>query len=737
MSGLKRLYTYATRVLYVLTLSLLISQTKAQYVFNAIVKDSATQALLSNVTAVVKGTQHAVSSDMKGMVSISQLPAGRITIGFSYVGYKNREIEIELPDSVTQVVTMAEDAAMLGNVVVVASTRSNDRIENATTKVEVLGQEEMNEESTLKPGNIASILGDLSSVQIQQSSVTSGNANVRIQGLDGRYTQILRDGMPLYGGYSGGFGILSIPPLDLKQVELIKGSASTLYGGGAIGGLVNLISKKPLLAPDASFLVNQTTLKETNLNAYYAQRWKKAGFTFFAGQTFQKEVDVNKDGFSDVPYTNSTVVHPVLFIYPSSRSYISLGWSGSFENRTGGDMTAISGKADSAHSYFEKNKLNRNLFTIIAENRFGNGLVGTVKGSLSVFDRVQTTNTYRFEGRQLNFYTEASVVKHAGSHTLVGGINITGDDFTPDASTPAPVGSFSNTTAGIFMQDTWQLLKSTKLEAGIRADHHDQYGNFVLPRIALFHHINDEWGTRLGFGMGYTTPNPLSPQIKDYNIYQIQPIGPNVTAEKSYGGNIEVNYKKEWGENSFFINNAFFITQINDPIVGIEDSVGNVNFINQSKPILTMGFDTYIQVHLGAWEAYVGYTYTDARRKYLPTNQFMPITPRNRAATTLVYEKEGNWRAGIEAAYNGYQYREEDHTKTPDYVFVAAMVEKKIGPKWSIVLNCENLFDERQSKYESLYTGSVTNPDFKTLWAPIDGRIVNLCLRFQPFAKAH
>jgi len=131
-------------------------------------------------------------------------------------------------------------------VVVVSTTRSNDRIENATTKVEVLGLEEMNEESTIKPGNIASILGDVSGVQIQQSSATSGNANVRIQGLDGRYTQIIRDGMPLYGGYSGGFGILSIPPLDLRQIELIKGSSSTLYGGGAIGGLINLVSKNQL-----------------------------------------------------------------------------------------------------------------------------------------------------------------------------------------------------------------------------------------------------------------------------------------------------------------------------------------------------------------------------------------------------------------------------------------------------------------------------------------------------------
>jgi iron complex outermembrane receptor protein/outer membrane receptor for ferrienterochelin and colicins len=106
-----------------------------------------------------------------------------------------------------------------------------------------------------------------------------------------------------------------------------------LYGGGAIGGLINLISKKPSFNPDASFLVNQTTLKETNINAYYAQRSKDVGITFFAGQNIQKQMDVDNDGFSDLPDTKSTLIHPTLFFYPSDKSYISLSWSGSFETQ--------------------------------------------------------------------------------------------------------------------------------------------------------------------------------------------------------------------------------------------------------------------------------------------------------------------------------------------------------------------------------------------------------------------
>jgi outer membrane receptor for ferrienterochelin and colicins len=98
---------------------------------------------------------------------------------------------------------------------------------------------------------------------------------VRIQGLDGRYTQLLRDGMPLFEGFAGGFGILSIPPLDLQQIELVKGSASTLYGGGAIGGLINLISRKPKMQQEADVLLNATSLKEFNGNVFLAKRNSK------------------------------------------------------------------------------------------------------------------------------------------------------------------------------------------------------------------------------------------------------------------------------------------------------------------------------------------------------------------------------------------------------------------------------------------------------------------------------
>ncbi|RYD81134.1 MAG: TonB-dependent receptor, partial [Sphingobacteriales bacterium] len=527
---------------------LLVVQTSfAQSNLNVVVKDASNKPL-ANVSVYSKtNPQMAVRSDRSGLASLRILRNGIDTIVIKFVGYKTIELPLQFPDSTVYQITLNTEEQSLEDVTIVSSLRNNERIENAATKVEVLGLEEMNEESMVKPGNVASILGDISGVQIQQSSAVSGNSNVRIQGLDGKYTQMLRDGMPVYEGFSGGFGVLSIAPLDLKQLELIKGSSSTLYGAGAIGGLINFISKKPSLEPDASIILNASTLKERNLNTYIAKRWKYTGFTLFAGETIQHQVDVDKDGLSDVPKLESTVIHPVLFLYPTENSMISLGWSANFEKRVGGDMLAIDDKNTNSHPYFESNKLNRNTFSLIAEDKFNTIFTGTIKGTFTNFERNISTNTYLFSGNQRDYYTEASLSALLNKHALVAGINLAGDNFSPSAATPIKVGQIKNHIKGVFIQDSWRFLESSKVEAGLRIDH-NRYGTFILPRLALFHRISNKIAFRGGLGSGYKSPNPLTPQNKDYDIDKINHLSPAALTERSFGTNLEANYKYSWDD---------------------------------------------------------------------------------------------------------------------------------------------------------------------------------------------
>ena len=161
----------------------------------------------------------------------------------------------------------------------IQSTRTSRTIRNTPTRIETIDAEELEEKSNMKPANVSMVLRESTGLQVQQTSATSGNASIRVQGLDGRYTQLLKDGYPNFGNFASGLSILEIPPLDLKQVEVIKGPASTLFGGGAIAGVINFVSKTPKEKGEFNFLINQSNIGQSNFGVYSSERNEKLGLT--------------------------------------------------------------------------------------------------------------------------------------------------------------------------------------------------------------------------------------------------------------------------------------------------------------------------------------------------------------------------------------------------------------------------------------------------------------------------
>ncbi|MDB5253686.1 MAG: Outer rane receptor for ferrienterochelin and colicin, partial [Flaviaesturariibacter sp.] len=329
----------------------------AQRTVRFTVRDAVTDAPIPQASATLRHGRGQVS-DAEGRLTLTGLTDSTI-ITFSSVGYDPLTYVLRDTAGSTVMVHLKPHEAE-GEEVIVSSSRTESRIENLPTKVEVLGLEEVEEEAGVKPGNIGSLLGDVAGIQSQQTSAVSGATELRVQGLPGKYTQLLRDGLPLFGDFAGSFSILQIPPLDLRQVEIVKGATSTLYGGGAIAGMINLVSKQPKEgAPVNSVLLNYTTLNEANANVYFSRRKSRTGYTFFAGTTQQGAVDVNRDGYTDVAKTQSYFLHPVLFIYPSKKTTLSAGYNGTFETRTGGDITYVRGKDGPANRFFIDNDSRR------------------------------------------------------------------------------------------------------------------------------------------------------------------------------------------------------------------------------------------------------------------------------------------------------------------------------------------------------------------------------------------
>lgn len=197
--------------------------------------------------------------------------------------------------------------------VIVEATRSGRAVNDQPMRVEVIGREEIEEKAAMRPGNIATLVAETGGVRVQTTSPALGAANIRLQGLYGRYTQLLSDGLPLYGGQATSIGLLQIPPTDLSQVEIIKGAASSMYGGSALGGVINLVSRRPGETAGGEVLVNLTTQDGQDVTAYAETPLSDTlGVSLTMGAHRQTEQDFDSDGWIDLPSYERWTARPRL-----------------------------------------------------------------------------------------------------------------------------------------------------------------------------------------------------------------------------------------------------------------------------------------------------------------------------------------------------------------------------------------------------------------------------------------
>jgi outer membrane receptor for ferrienterochelin and colicins len=728
-----------------LLLMILSSVTSAQNTLQVKVADAASNRVLPGANVVLNGTTNGGATDKNGVAEIRNIQDGVQLFKASFLGYNDSTVAIPIPyTNGVFTIYLQPDEEMLDEVIV-SSTRTNSRIEDLPLKVEVLGLEEMNEESALVPGNIASILGDLAVITIQRTNPINGNDAIRMQGLDPQYTLIARDGLPLYGGFSGSLGVLSIPPLDLKQIEIIKGSVSTLYGGGAIAGMLNIISKTPSNTPQRTLLFNVSTLKEKNVNSFFSGKISdKVGYTLFAGANLRSPVDVNKDGFTEIPEHQNYILHPRIFFTLTDKTKLNIGLTSNLDTRRTGDIVAVKHEETALHPYLRKENAFRNVLDVDFTHSLSTKNTLILKTAASVFQRklsypYRTYTDFSLNGVQYSSYTEVSDKAELGKHTLVIGLNLITESFNKKEGDPILLGNYSFITIGAFAQNDWAVTDKFTVEGGVRFDHHNINGNFLLPRIALFYKATEKLSLRLASGAGYKTPNILS--LSDPTPYLSNNNTSTLKSERSVGINADINFKTTFFDAmEVSLNQAFYYATISNPLRLITDTISQSAVLeNQHYHINTFGSDTYVQLSYKSFELYFGYNHTEALQHYSSTNISMPFNPKDKFSTTLAYEIEGKWRMGIEGSYTANQYAYSNGTfyssqtiypsrRVPNFWFLAAMVERKFA-FGSLVLNVENLTDARQAKHESLVSGPATSPSFRPIWGPLDGRVFNLSLK--------
>ena len=690
----------------------------AQHSIKLIIKNDEKE-ILAGASVSIPYLNQSIMADSNGVAVFNNIPAGSYNIIISFVGMEELKMDLRVPQANdAPIEVILDEGHEHEEEVIVTATRISRSISDIPTRVETISGEELTEKGNMKPGDIRMLLNESTGIQTQQTSATSYNSSIRIQGLDGRYTQILRDGFPLYAGFSGGLSLMQVAPLDLKQIEVIKGSSSTLYGGGAIAGLVNLVSKTPAENKELNLLANGTSAGGLDISAFYSQRFNKLGITVYGSRNTGKAYDPADIGLTAIPEFERYTINPTLFIY-GGKTTANIGFSFINENRTGGSMDYIK---NGTSGYFENNQTDR--FTTQAQltHRIGENSQVNFKNSYSRFSRFIQIPAYAFKGIQQSTFTEASYNKLGEKAQWVIGANFITDDFAEERINNNALRDYHFNTLGLFVQNTWSVSPRFTLETGLRGDYVDEYGFELLPRFSAMFKVNPAITARLGGGLGYKTPTVFNEDAERLHFENILPLNQTTANEKSVGGNFDLNYRTRIGDVGIAVNQLFFYTRLNDPLV-LTSFKSDFQFLNADGHIDTKGAETNLRFSYEDFKLFVGYTYADVNSYYNDEKSWFPLTARHRLNNVLMYEKEEKLKIGLEAYYFSPQKLNDGAIGKAYWTF--GLMGEKSWEKISLFLNFENFTDTRQTRFDNIFTGSINNPVFRDIYAPVDGFVIN------------
>ena len=662
---------------------------------------------------VVAGAAH--RTDSTGTATIVTYP-GSIDVAVLKPGFVSASASVQVAAGTTQDIVVELQPSLEETVTVVASTRTGKRLEDQPMRVEVLAREEIEEKMLMTPGDIVMMLNEMGGMRVQTTSPSLGAASVRIQGMRGRYTRVLSDGLPLFGEV-GGLGLLQIPPMDLGQVEVIKGVASALYGAGAMGGVVNLLSRRPGSEYEKEFLLNRSTRGATDAVAFLSGPLSRGwSASLLAGGHWQDANDVNEDAWADLAGYGRGVVRPRVF-WDNGKGRTLFATSGfTFEDRDGGTVDARELPAI-GQPYGEALETRRYDVGAVAQFLVDGRYVMTARAALVRQSHDHQFGDVRERDRHDTLFGEVAVRGSAGRQMWVGGLALERDAYTArDVSRF----DYTFTVPGAFAQYDVTPSEHLSLSASGRLDIHSEYGTFFSPRLSALARAG-RWTSRLSIGTGFFGPTPISEETEAAGLTRLEVRQP-VDAERGLSASFDLS--RTDGPLSYTA--TVFASRINDPL-HVERSPAFV-LGTLPDPTTNVGLEL-----LGTWRKTpfsltATYTYVRARETVSEVQQDVPLTPRHSAGVVGMWEAENVGRLGIEWYYTGRQRLEENpyRTVSQPYLIVGLLAEKQFG-RIRLFINGENLTGVRQTRWDPLLRPAQATDGRWTVdaWAPLEGRNVN------------
>lgn len=547
--------------------------------------------------AIVKGAV----TDANGRYRIEGIPEGTYTLKVQLLGYigATEQLHVGNTEAIVRDFELKEDWLNLEQVVI-TGTRTSKKRTDSPVIVDVIDKQAL---SNIQACNLAEGLKFQPGLRVETDCQTCNYTQLRMNGLQGGYSQILINGRPIFSPLTGLYGMEQLPVNMIERIEVVRGGGSALYGSSAIGGTVNVITRIPEQNGYEFGYAHQNTsgagdhLLQGNATALLKSG--NGGATFFFSDRKRTWYDHNGDNFSELPELKNNSFGAYLFFQPSDNQKIDINISSINEYRYGGEMAE--GPAHMVEQAEERthnvlignidyqinfNEQNSSFIAFAAAQRTDRDhFTGIMPDDSTEIDYYlqnppygnSTTTTYQ-AGLQLNHRLQNFPL---GSNVLTAGLEFVQDDVLDRI----PAYDFEvdqlTTSAGLFMQSDWQMTGGLNVLAGLRADKHNMVDRMILsPRISVLYNLKSETQFRLTWSTGFRAPQAFDTDLHiafaGGGVSRIS-LAPDLQAERSQSVSGSVNYDRAterfiagFTVEGFYthLRDAFYLQPIGEDVFG-------------------------------------------------------------------------------------------------------------------------------------------------------------------------
>ena len=561
----------------------------------------------------LEGTTIGASSDEDGNYILKNIPEGKYKLVSTVLGYRkfSKNITLAANEKLNVSILMEASSEQLEETVVTGTLKAVSRSESPVP-VEVYSPTFLKKNPT---ASIFEALQNVNGVRPQINCNVCNTGDIHINGLEGPYTLVLIDGMPIVSGLGTVYGLSGIPNSLIEQIEIVKGPASSLYGSEAVGGLINIITKNTLEAPDFAADAFLTGWGEYNLDVgakidIGEKTDLLLGVNYF---NYDELIDNNGDNFTDLTLQDRISVFQKWNFQRDDNRIFSLAGRFFYEDRWGGELQWTPEFRGGDEIYGESIYTRR--WEVLGKYQLP--VKEKLLLSFSYNDHAQNSvygDTPYLADQRIGF-TQLTWDKKAGKHDLLLGTALRYNYY--DDNTTATVSADEVVIPSLFVQDEISLAKKHSLLLGMRYDYDTRHGNIFTPRTAYRWKMTDNDILRLNAGTGFRVVNLFTEDHAALTGARDVLVTEELEPERSF--NLNLNYlKKIYGDNGTFANidASLFYTNFSNAILPDYDTNPNqIIYDNLDGTSISQGISANIDVVFpSGFKFLVGATFQDVRQ---------------------------------------------------------------------------------------------------------------------------